>query len=60
MRLVQGMYANVRSRVCVGKGYSEEFEVKAANMDMWNAPMVQSRQPLTYRLMESMGLGGLR
>ena len=27
-------------------------------MDMWNAPMVQLRQPLTYRLMESMGLGG--
>ena len=27
-------------------------------MDMWNAPMVQSRQPLTYRLMESMGWGG--
>ena len=27
-------------------------------MDMWNAPMVQSRQPLTYRLIESMGLGG--
>ena len=27
-------------------------------MDMWNAPMVQSRQPLAYRLMESMGLGG--
>ena len=24
-------------------------------MDMWNAPMVQSRQPLTYRLMESVG-----
>ena len=24
-------------------------------MDMWNAPLVQSRQPLTYRLMESMG-----
>ena len=23
-------------------------------MDMWNAPRVQSRQPLTYRLMESM------
>ena len=32
----------------------------SAGMDMWNAPMVQSRQPLTYRLMESMGLGGLR
>ena len=27
-------------------------------MDMWNAPMVQSRPPLTYRLMESVGLGG--
>ena len=25
---------------------------------MWNAPVVQSRQPLTYRLMESVGLGG--
>ena len=31
-----------------------------AGMDMWNAPMVQSRQPLTCRLMESMGLGGQR
>ena len=29
MRLVKGMYANVRSRVRVGEGYSEEFEVKA-------------------------------
>ena len=28
VRLVQGMYANVRSRVHVGEGYSEEFEVK--------------------------------
>ena len=27
-------------------------------MDMWNAPVVQSRQHLTYRLMESVGLGG--
>ena len=25
---------------------------------VWNAPVVQSRQPLTYRLMESVGLGG--
>ena len=32
----------------------------SAGMDMWNTPMVQSRQPLTYRLMESMGLGGPR
>ena len=28
MRLVQGMYSNARSRVRVGEGYSEEFEVK--------------------------------
>ena len=28
VRLVQGMYSNARSRVCVGEGYSEEFEVK--------------------------------
>ena len=28
MRLVQGMYANARSRIRVGEGYSEEFEVK--------------------------------
>ena len=27
-------------------------------MDTWNAPTVQSRQPLTYRLLESVGLGG--
>ena len=28
VRLVQGMYANARSRVRVGEGYCEEFEVK--------------------------------
>ncbi|RUS71200.1 hypothetical protein EGW08_021036 [Elysia chlorotica] len=28
VRLVQGMYANARSQVRVGDGYSEEFEVK--------------------------------
>ena len=28
VRLVQGMYANSRSRVRVGEGYSEVFEVK--------------------------------
>ena len=28
VQLVQGMYANTRSRVRVGEGYSEEFEVK--------------------------------
>ena len=26
--LVQGMYSNARSRVPIGEGYSEEFEVK--------------------------------
>ena len=31
----------------------------STGMDMWNTPMVQSK-PLTYRLMESVGLGGLR
>ena len=41
------------------KGYlsyrrREDFD----DMDMWNAPVLQSRQPLTYRLMESVGLGG--
>ena len=28
LHLVQGMYSNARSRVSVGEGYSEEFEVK--------------------------------
>ena len=28
VRLVQGMHANARTRVCVGEGYSEQFEVK--------------------------------
>ena len=28
MQLVQGMYANVRSQIRVGEGFSKEFEVK--------------------------------
>ena len=32
----------------------------SAGMDMWNTPMVQSRQPFTYRLRESVGPGGQR
>ena len=32
----------------------------SAGMDMCNAPTVQSRQPLTYTLLESVGLGGPR
>ena len=35
-------------------------ERRLDGMDMWNAPMVQSRQPLTYRLMESVGVRGRR
>ena len=42
-----------------GSGPHSEGE-KTDGMDMWNAPMVQSRQPLTYRLMGSVGLGGPR
>ena len=30
VRLVQGMYANERSNVRVGKGYSDEFKVKVS------------------------------
>ena len=30
MKLVQGMYKNVRSHVRVGEGLSEEFEVKVS------------------------------
>ena len=38
MRLVQGMYANARSRVRVGEGYSEEFEVKVGvHKDQYSA-----------------------
>ena len=32
----------------------------SAGMDMWKVPMVQSRQPMTYRLTESEDLGGPR
>ena len=35
MQLVQGMYANARSRVCVGEEYSEEFEVKVGVHQDW-------------------------
>ena len=42
-----------------GSGPHSEGE-KTPMVWTWNAPMVQSRQPLTYRLMESVGLGGPR
>ena len=40
--------------------HSEGEKVSLVWTCMWNAPIVQSRQPLTYRLMESLGLGGQR
>ena len=43
-------------RICTSFWRREDSD----GMDMWNAPVVQSRQPLAYRLMESMGLGGPR
>ena len=42
-----------------GSGPHSEGE-KTDGMDMWNAPIVQSKQALTYRLMERVDLGGLR
>ena len=39
VRLVQGMYANARSRVCVGEGFSKEFEVKVGvHQDPYSVP----------------------
>ena len=40
MRLVQGMYANVRSRVHVGEGYSEEFEVVGVHRGSVLSPLL--------------------
>ena len=37
VQLVQGMYANARSRVRVGEGYSEEFDVKVVTKDQYSA-----------------------
>ena len=41
-------------------GYGFWRREGSAGMDMWNAPMVQSRQPFIYRLRESVGLGDQR
>ena len=35
MRVVQGMYANVRTHVHVGEEYSEEFKVKVSVHQGW-------------------------
>ena len=43
MRLVQGMYANAQSRVCVGDGFSKEFEVKVGvHQDPYSVPCSSS------------------
>ena len=42
---------------CAAWHWGSEVE-KTPMVLTWNAPMVQSRQPLTYRLTESLGLGG--
>ena len=40
VRLVQGMYSNARSRVRVGEGYSEEFEVKVVHQGSVLSPLL--------------------
>ena len=43
VRLVQGMYANARSRVHVGEGFSKEFEVKVGSIrDPYSVPCSSS------------------
>ena len=49
-----GQMCGLALRIWTSFWRREDFD----GMDMWNAPIVQSRQPLTYRLMESVGLGG--
>ena len=51
MQLVQGMYANARSHVCVGEGYSEEFEVKVG------VHQGSVLSPLLFIIVESSALG---
>ena len=40
VKLVQGMYENVRSPVRVGEGLSEEFEVKVKHQGSVLSPML--------------------
>ena len=37
---MQGMYANAQSHVCVGEGYSEEFEVKVVHQGSVLSPLL--------------------
>ena len=43
-----------------GSGPHSEGEKAPMDKDMWNTPVEQSRQPLTYWSLESMSLGGPR
>ena len=53
--------ATIRSTELFARLGTEDLDlILKDGMDMWNAPTVQSRQLLIYRLMESVGLGGPR
>ena len=57
--------ANVRSTELLARLGIEDLDLilkerRLRWYGMWNAPTVQSIQPLTYRLLESVGLGGPR
>ena len=55
VRLVPGMYANVQSRVHVGEGFSQEFEVKVGSTrDPYSVPC---SSPLCLRPCQA-SLGG--
>ena len=59
MRLVQGMYANARSRVCVGEGYSKEFEVKVVfTKDQYSASCSSSLCLKPYHESSALGSPG--
>ena len=56
VRLVQGMYANARSRVRVSEGYSEEFEV--FTMDQYSARCSSSLCLKPYHMSSALGSPG--
>ena len=56
VRLVQGMYANARSRVRVGEGYSEEFEVNTK--DQYSAHCSSSLCLKPYQESSALGSRG--
>ena len=59
VRLVQGMYANARSRVRVGEGYSEEFEVRLVfTKDQYSACCSSSLCLKPYHMSSALGSPG--